>query len=239
MGHVAHAGRQPDRRRDQGIRAALEINGVGYRAAVQGKNLQLALGYSHDVVYPIPEGIAIATPKPTEIVITGIDKQKVGQVAAEIREYPAAGAVQGQGREIRRRVHLPQGRQEEITEPPMAKHQRRTDRRRRRVRRQSRRRRTGAPRLSVFRSSKHIYAQVIDDAAAVRSPPPPRSRRTLREELQDRRRTSTRPRRSASCIAERAEQKGVKDVVFDRGGYLYHGRVKALADAAREGGLNF
>ena len=57
---------------------------------MQGKNLQLQLGYSHDVIYPIPEGIAIATPKPTEIMITGIDKQKVGQVAAEIRGYPPA-----------------------------------------------------------------------------------------------------------------------------------------------------
>ena len=71
----------------KGFEDKLEINGVGYRAAVQGKNLQLALGYSHDVVYPIPEGIAIVTPKPTEIVITGIDKQKVGQVAAEIRAF--------------------------------------------------------------------------------------------------------------------------------------------------------
>ena len=70
----------------KGFEDKLEINGVGYRAAVQGKNLQLALGYSHDVIYPIPEGIAIVTPKPTEIVITGIDKQKVGQVAAEIRD---------------------------------------------------------------------------------------------------------------------------------------------------------
>jgi large subunit ribosomal protein L6 len=71
----------------KGFERKLEITGVGYRAAVQGKNLQLALGYSHDIVFPIPEGIAIVTPKPTEIVITGIDKQKVGQVAAEIRDY--------------------------------------------------------------------------------------------------------------------------------------------------------
>ena len=71
----------------KGFEKKLEITGVGYRAALQGKNLQLALGYSHDVVYPIPEGIAIVTPKPTEIVITGIDKQRVGQVAAEIRGY--------------------------------------------------------------------------------------------------------------------------------------------------------
>ena len=69
----------------KGFERKLEITGVGYRAAVQGKNLQLALGYSHDVVYAIPEGIQIVTPKPTEITITGIDSQKVGQVAAEIR----------------------------------------------------------------------------------------------------------------------------------------------------------
>lgn len=68
-----------------GFEKKLEINGVGYRAAVAGKNLQLALGYSHDVSYPIPAGIAIVTPKPTEITITGIDKRQVGQVAAEIR----------------------------------------------------------------------------------------------------------------------------------------------------------
>src|SRR5213080_3809488 len=68
----------------RGFEKKLEITGVGYRAALQGKNLQLALGYSHDVVYPVPEGITIATPKPVEIVISGIDRQKVGQVAAEI-----------------------------------------------------------------------------------------------------------------------------------------------------------
>src|SRR6202045_5309420 len=68
-----------------GFEKKLEINGVGYKAAVSGKNLQLSLGYSHDVSFPIPLGIAIATPKPTEVVITGIDKRKVGQTAAEIR----------------------------------------------------------------------------------------------------------------------------------------------------------
>jgi ribosomal protein L6P/L9E len=78
-------------------RNELEINGVGYRAAVSGKTLQLQLGYSHDVNYPIPEGITIATPKPTEIVVTGIDCQKVGQVAAEIREYRAPEPYKGKG----------------------------------------------------------------------------------------------------------------------------------------------
>ena len=81
----------------KGFEQRLEINGVGYRAAVQGKNLQLALGYSHDIVYPIPEGIAIVTPRPVEIVISGIDRQKVGQVAAEIREYRPPEPYKGKG----------------------------------------------------------------------------------------------------------------------------------------------
>ena len=81
----------------QGFTQKLEINGVGYRAAVQGKTLQLQLGFSHDVNYPIPEGISIATPKPTEIIVTGIDKQKVGQVAAEIRAFRGPEPYKGKG----------------------------------------------------------------------------------------------------------------------------------------------
>jgi len=80
-----------------GFESKLEITGVGYRAAVQGKNLQIALGYSHDVIFPIPDGIAIATPRPTEIVVTGIDKQKVGQVAAEIRGFRPPEPYKGKG----------------------------------------------------------------------------------------------------------------------------------------------
>ena len=81
----------------KGFEQRLEINGVGYRAAVQGKNLQLALGYSHDIVFPIPEGITIATPRPVEIVITGADRQKVGQVAAEIRKHRPPEPYKGKG----------------------------------------------------------------------------------------------------------------------------------------------
>ena len=81
----------------KGFEQRLEINGVGYRASVQGKNLQIALGYSHDIVYPIPEGITIATPRPVEIVITGSDRQKVGQVAAEIRDYRPPEPYKGKG----------------------------------------------------------------------------------------------------------------------------------------------
>jgi large subunit ribosomal protein L6 len=80
-----------------GFTKALEINGVGYRAAVQGQGLQLNLGYSHDVVYAIPDGIDIKTPKPTEIIVSGIDKQKVGQVAAEIRGWRPPEPYKGKG----------------------------------------------------------------------------------------------------------------------------------------------
>jgi large subunit ribosomal protein L6 len=80
-----------------GFEKRLEINGVGYRAAMQGKDLQLSLGFSHEVVYKVPDGIQVSTPKPTEIVISGIDKQKVGQVAAEIRRYRPPEPYKGKG----------------------------------------------------------------------------------------------------------------------------------------------
>jgi large subunit ribosomal protein L6 len=80
-----------------GFTRTLEINGVGYRAAMQGKNLQLSLGYSHEVVYEVPEGITVATPKPTEITVSGTDKQQVGQVCAEIRAYRSPEPYKGKG----------------------------------------------------------------------------------------------------------------------------------------------
>jgi large subunit ribosomal protein L6 len=80
-----------------GFEKRLEITGVGYKAAVVGKNLQLSLGYSHDVNYPVPAGITITTPKPTEIAIAGSDKRQVGQVAAEIRAYRGPEPYKGKG----------------------------------------------------------------------------------------------------------------------------------------------
>ena len=81
----------------KGFEKKLEINGVGYKAAIAGKNLQLSLGFSHDVVYPIPTGVVIATPKPTEITIAGIDKRQVGQIAAEIRAFRGPEPYKGKG----------------------------------------------------------------------------------------------------------------------------------------------
>jgi large subunit ribosomal protein L18 len=93
-------------------------------------------------------------------------------------------------------------------------------------------------RLSVFRSSKHIYAQLIDDDAGVTLAAASSVEKTARESLKSGASVDA-AKAVGKLIAERAKEKGIKDVVFDRGGYLYHGRVKALAEAAREGGLNF
>jgi large subunit ribosomal protein L6 len=81
----------------KGFEKKLEINGVGYKAAIAGKNLQLSLGYSHDIVYPIPAGVTIVTPKPTEITVAGIDKRQVGQIAAEIRAFRGPEPYKGKG----------------------------------------------------------------------------------------------------------------------------------------------
>jgi large subunit ribosomal protein L6 len=82
---------------NEGFSKSLDIVGVGYRAQMQGNTLVLNLGFSHEVKYPAPEGISIACPKPTEIEISGIDKQKVGQVAAEIRRYRRPEPYKGKG----------------------------------------------------------------------------------------------------------------------------------------------
>ncbi|MBI1210092.1 MAG: 50S ribosomal protein L6 [Alphaproteobacteria bacterium] len=81
----------------KGYAQQLEISGTGYRAAVQGKNLQLQLGYSHDIVYPIPPGIDIKCEKPTLVLVSGIEKQRVGQVAAEIRGFRKPEPYKGKG----------------------------------------------------------------------------------------------------------------------------------------------
>ncbi|GAB4272281.1 MAG: 50S ribosomal protein L6 [Pararhodobacter sp.] len=80
-----------------GFKKEMELVGVGYRAAMQGNDLKLSLGYSHDVIFPVPKGVTITTPKPTEIVIEGIDQQQVGQVAANIREWRAPEPYKGKG----------------------------------------------------------------------------------------------------------------------------------------------
>ncbi|TNE59313.1 MAG: 50S ribosomal protein L18 [Alphaproteobacteria bacterium] len=120
----------------------------------------------------------------------------------------------------------------------MGKHLTVSERRVQRVRRTLKKNSNGRPRLSVHRTGKHIYAQVIDDVQGHTVASASSLEKDLRGKL------STGGNKDAAVeigklIAERATKAGVKDVVFDRGGFLYHGRVKALAEAAREGGLNF
>jgi large subunit ribosomal protein L18 len=120
----------------------------------------------------------------------------------------------------------------------MAQVSKQVERRKARVRRAVRAAAGQRLRLSVYRSSKHIYAQVIDDGRGLTVA----SASTMEKDMRGSLKTGAdigAAKAVGKLLAERAAAKGVKDVVFDRGGYIYHGRVKALADAAREGGLNF
>ncbi len=221
----------------KGFERRLEISGVGYRATLQGKNLQVQLGYSHDIVYPIPEGITIAVPRPTEVVVSGIDEQKVGHVAAVIRAFRKPEPYKGKGvKYANEYIFRKEGKKKR--ERAMATVADRTLRRTAKVRRKVRRAAGMRARLTVFRTSQHIYAQVIDDANSQTVV----SASSLEKEMRGGLKTGANIEAAKAVgkrLAERATAKGIKEVVFDRGGYLYHGRVKALADAAREGGLNF
>jgi large subunit ribosomal protein L18 len=120
----------------------------------------------------------------------------------------------------------------------MAKANEKFEKRQARVRRQLKERTQGRPRLSVHRTSKHIYAQVIDDTAGRTVV----AASSLEKDMRGALKTGADKGAAAAVgklVAERALKAGLKEVVFDRGGYLFHGRVKALADAAREGGLSF
>lgn len=120
----------------------------------------------------------------------------------------------------------------------MAQYKDATERRKARVRRALRTTANGRPRLSVHRSSKHIYAQIIDDARGLTIASASTLEKALRESLKTGADVAA-AQAIGKLVAERAVAAGVKDVVFDRGAFIYHGRVKALAESAREGGLNF
>ena len=120
----------------------------------------------------------------------------------------------------------------------MSKSRQMRERRKARVRRSLKKVANGRPRLSVFRSSKHISAQVIDDIEGKTLASASTLEKDLRESLKTGADVSA-AKAVGELVARRAKEQGVGSVVFDRGGYIYHGRVKALADAAREGGLEF
>ncbi len=222
----------------KGFEKKLEITGVGYKAAVAGKNLQLSLGYSHDVNYPIPAGVTITTPKPTEISIVGIDKREIGQIAAEIRSMRPPEPYKGKGVKYAGEFIFRTEGKTKSGAPARATDNQAVERRKARVRRSIRARAYGKPRLSVHRSSKQIYAQIIDDEKGATLVAASSLEKDQREALKSGANVDA-AKAIGLLIAQRAAEKGIKDVVFDRGAYMYHGRVKALADGAREGGLNF
>ena len=216
-----------------GFDRKLELQGVGYRAQVQGQTLKLALGFSHDIDFPVPEGIKVECPSQTEIVISGTDKQKVGQVASEIAPIVRRSLIKAKAcamkvntssakkaRRSRDWSWVRNFRQMSAANCVFAASLKSGER---------------TPRLSVYRSSKHIYAQL----STIR-------RRTLAAaSTKDKDYSGEKGGNVEAAglvgkqIAERAIKAGVENVIFDRGGYIYHGRVKALAEAAREAGLKF
>ena len=177
-----------------GYEKKLEIVGTGYRVTAKGNDLEFALGYSHPISVSAPEGVSFAVEGANKLTISGIDKQLVGQVAANIRGLRKPDPYKGKGvryagEHIRRKVG----------------------------------------------KAGHMFVQVIDDVKGVTLA----SASTMEAELRaatDLDKTA-KAKRVGELVAERAKAAGIETVVFDRGGNKYHGRVAAVADGAREGGL--
>ena len=231
-----------------GFSKDLEIVGVGYRATPQGdRTIELALGFSHPVKIEAPDGITFEVPAPTRVTVRGIDKEKVGQVAADIRAIRKPEPYKGKGvryagERVQRKAGKAgasrQGRDHQGDVMTMSAQTKRTARirRHRRVRKQVQGT-AERPRLAVFRSNKHLVMQVIDDGAGRTLA----AASTIEAGVKSEGSTgnTVAAARVGKLVAERAKAAGVTKVVFDRGGFLYHGRVAAAADAAREAGLEF
>ncbi len=220
-----------------GFERKLEIVGIGYRAQMQGKSIQLALGYSHPVLFPLPDGVTAEIDRQTAITLRGRRQggarrdRRQAAVAAEARP------LQGQGHSLRGRNGAPQGRQEGGREMIIKDKRGPRDKRHHRLRRWVRG--TAArPRLAVFRSLNHIYAQIVDDETG-RTLVAADSRSKEFRSGQPRGGNVAAAKAVGELLAQRAKAAGLERIVFDRGGYKYHGRVKALADGARAGGLVF
>ena len=228
----------------EGYQKVLEVNGVGYRAAKSGNKLTLNLGYSHPVEMEDPEGVETVVEGQNKIIVKGLSKEKVGQYAAEIRDKRRPEPYKGKGikyaDEVIRRKVGKTGKKISKESVKMVSKKSRSEVRVNKHRK-LRNRLSGTaecPRLAVFRSNNHMYAQIIDDTVGNTLV----SASTLQKDVKANLEKTNNVDAAAylgKVIAEKALEKGIKDVVFDRGGFIYQGKVQALADAAREAGLNF
>ena len=213
----------------QGYEKVLEVNGVGYRAAKSGNKLTLNLGYSHPVEMIDPEGVETVLEGQNKITVKGIDKEKVGQYAAEIRDKRRPEPYKGKGIKYA----------DEVIRRKVSKKSRSEVRRKKHMKLRNRFSGTAErPRLAVFRSNNHMYAQIIDDTVGNTLVSASTLQKDVKAELEKTNNVEA-AAYLGKVIAERAKEKGITDVVFDRGGFIYQGKIKALADAAREAGLNF
>ena len=215
-----------------GFSRELNIVGVGYRAILKGRDLELQLGFSHPVTVDSSRGRQLRGPRADQGDHFRHRQRSSGSNRGRHSPTPTTGALQRQGDPLQRRIRSTQGGQgrEAMSKNRLAQRRRRHFRVRKSVIGD-----TSRPRLAVYRSNRYIYAQVIDDSTG----------RTLAaassQEADLRSRTLTVDTASevGKLVASRAKAAGVEAVVFDRGGFAYHGRLKALADAARESGLDF
>ena len=223
----------------QGFEKKLELVGVGYRAQSQGKKLNLTLGFSHPVVYDVPEGIQIETPSQTEILVKGIDKQRVGQVAAEIRRFRPPEPYKGKGvRYADENVVIKEAKKKLKYKEIKMKLNKKQNRLRRARKSRAKIKELEMNRLSVHRTPKHIYAQIIDPNGDKILTTASTIEKKVKKDLKV---TGNIDAASyvGKLIADKAKKIGIETVAFDRSGFLYHGRIKALAEAAREAGLKF
>jgi ribosomal protein L6P/L9E len=222
----------------KGFEKKLSLVGVGYKAQAQGTKLNLTVGYSHPVNKDMPAGITVATPTPTEIVIKGADRQRVGQMAAEIRAFVRPSPTRARASAMRMRrsrskrprrskepQHVDQERAASAPGPPDAhphRHARRC-----------------APDGEPHQPA-HLRQRDFRRRQPRCWPAPPRPKPMCASTGGSGKGGNTAAAQAiGKRIAEKAKAAGVEKVAFDRAGFAYHGRVKALADAAREAGLQF
>ena len=198
----------------KGFEKNLVVAGVGYKVTATANKLTMNIGFSHPVEFDAPEGITFAMAGPLEIVVKGIDRQKVGQAAASIKALKPVEPYHGYG------IHY----KDEVV-----------------IRKEGKTAVSGTaerPRLNVYRSTNHIYAQVIDDVKGVTLCSASTLEKAVAAKVADMTKTEA-AKAVGAAVAEKALALGIKAVVFDRGGYVYTGRVAALAAGAREAGLEF